>query len=133
MTEHATERTAYPYGYGNEDGGMHLRKVVGRTEYHALPYETHPIDLIDHPNGWGWKLGPWMPVQYENPADGISIAWSGANDVMISPPYDVTTLFDDPSTARVANVSLFAALTDAVKSAARRTSATIGNRGQGSV
>ena len=111
-------------------GGLQLHAPIVETlHYGSLPYLTHPIDLVTGKQGWGWRNGPWMPVEFVNPADAVSSAWAGENTVMISPPYDVATLFDDPSMQRVGNTSFWAALTQAAKAAVKTGSATISNRG----
>jgi len=101
-----------------------------RLSYQALPWDTHPIDTVHGPQGWGPMNGPYTPFNFPelvtNMANGgIDITWSaGSNLTMLAPPYGVTTIFTDNSTALV-NAQLAAINDEAAKS--RGYSSTISN------
>ena len=73
----------------------------------SLPYDTHPIDTYDGPQGWGPFYGPWTPWDFRDPAADISYVYGSgeSNDWQFAPDYDVITLFADHSLDYVANSS----------------------------
>lgn len=72
-----------------------------------LPYETHPIDTYDGPQGWGPFYGPWTPWDFRDPAADISFVYGSgeSNEWTHAPAYDVMTLFSDNSLDYVYNTS----------------------------
>jgi hypothetical protein len=104
------------------------RLVERNLYYEALPWETHPIDLAYGSQGWGPFHGPWTPEDFVSPFWGIDITWAaGDNATTFSPPWQITTLMEDPSTDYVANSSLLATLERAVSAGAQRFTSTISN------
>lgn len=97
-----------------------LRQVA----YHPLPFLTHPIDTVTGRQGWGPFAGPWQPVQFADPTQNISVAYSGSNTWRYGPGYDNTTLFEDRSLASTNNSSLWPAIRDLLGNAQRGSSST---------
>lgn len=83
------------------------RPVVRKLTFAPLPYETHPIDTYEGPQGWGPFNGAWTPWDWMDPADDISDHYGSgeSNEWQFAPPYDMLTLFGDDSLDFVNNTS----------------------------
>lgn len=83
------------------------RPVIRRLTFAPLPYETHPIDTYEGPQGWGPFNGAWTPWDWMDPADEISDVYGSgeSNEWMFGPSYDLLTLFGDDSLDFVNNTS----------------------------
>lgn len=73
--------------------------------YAPLPWDTHPIDLVEQPQGWGPFNGPWTPWDFLDPAASISDGYDGDNEWQFAPPADILTVFGDRSLDLVGNTS----------------------------
>lgn len=88
--------------------GMH--EVMRKTTYAPLPWETHPIDTVVGPQGWGPFEGPYSPKDYlpQGNCAGISGLDIGYNkDPFLpdhGPGYSEVTIFTDRSTDLVNGV-----------------------------
>lgn len=94
-----------------------------------LPYQTHPIDLYDGPQGWGPFYGPWTPWDFRDPAASIAYTYGHgeSNDWQFAPPYDVITVFADPSLNWAGNTSYDIAMQNAQNEQQTAQSSTIAN------
>jgi len=101
MPRHSPSRKGRaPQVLGNQPTIRDLR-------FAPLPLATHPIDLYDGPQGWGPFYGPWTPWDFRDPASSISdhYGMGESNDWQFAPPYDIITVFHDPSLDWVYNTS----------------------------
>jgi hypothetical protein len=72
--------------------------------FESLPWNTHPIDIVHGPQGWGPFAGPWSPQDYV-PAvcsvggqSGVSNHWcEDAYTPTMAPGYADITVFTDRS------------------------------------
>lgn len=73
--------------------------VLRNLTFAPLPWQTHPIDLYDGPQGWGPFTGPWTPWDWHDPADAIAYTYGHgeSNEWQFAPDYDIITVFGDPS------------------------------------
>ena len=120
------ERQSFPLPFAPQE-----QPVYRNLQYGPLPWLTHPIDVVQQQQGWGPLDGPWQHVDFLNPAAPIDITYASGSPYDardFSPPYQITTLFDDPSENRVNNV--FHKLSEAaagLASDARSRTSTIAN------
>lgn len=84
---------------------MRENPVLRQLTYAPLPYETHPIDLYDGPQGWGPFNGPWTPWDFLDPSASVSDGYDGDNEWRFAPPYELLTVFGDRSIDFVNNTS----------------------------
>lgn len=101
-----------------------------QVAYGSLPFYTHPIDTVTGRQGWGPFAGAWQPVQFIDPAQNISVAWTGTVKDRFGPGYDNTTLFEDRSLSSADNTSMWAALRDLLGQAQRGSSSTASQSAQ---
>lgn len=61
--------------------------VLRHVRYESLPWDTHPIDLVEAPQGWGPFNGAWTPWDWHDPANEISDHYGSgeSNDWEFSP------------------------------------------------
>lgn len=97
--------------------------------YAPLPYDTHPIDTYDGPQGWGPFYGPWTPFDFPDLAADIAYTYGHgeSNDWLFAPPYDVVTVFGDRSLEFDWNTSYDAAMTQAQEERQQSYTSTIAN------
>jgi hypothetical protein len=103
--------------------------TLKKLTFSAMPWETHPIDLVSQPQGWGPFRGPWQGEEssFINPAAYIDIGYGQSDNTWrFGPGYGKGTLFMDRSGQLVNNASPLAVLQAAFAGAASST-ATIGN------
>lgn len=93
-------------------GGQPIWK---RLTYRPWDVQSHPIDLVEGPQGWGPFDGPYTPKDYLSPAtmmgmSGINIGYNVQAFVTDhGPGYHDITVFPDRSTSSVNNVLVKAA------------------------
>lgn len=76
------------------------RPVLREVEYDQLDWETHPIDLVSAPQGWGPFDCAWQPLPlWHDPADDITDEYGHgeSNEWQFAPPYDIITVYGDDS------------------------------------
>lgn len=105
------------------------RPVIRQLTFAPLPYETHPIDTYEGPQGWGPFNGAWTPIDWDDPADMISYEYGSgeSNDWEFAPPYDMLTLFGDDSLDFVNNTSYAAVAQQRVEEDNLAYTSTIAN------
>lgn len=115
--------------YGQDSGAPWQTDVVPtelrQVAYTSFPLLTHPIDMVTGKQGWGPFAGSWQPVQFIDPAQNISAAYSGSNTWLYGPGYQNITLLDDPSESRADNSSLWSVIKGALGQAQSGSSSTI--------
>ena len=91
-------------------GGSNEHETLLPTTYAPLPWQSHPIDTVQGPQGWGAFNGPWTPRDFlsstamASGGSGISSSWiQGDNTVFTAPPYQTMTVFPDRSGGFVNN------------------------------
>jgi hypothetical protein len=96
--------------------------------YSPLPWNTHPIDISNGPNGWGPFHGPWTPQDFWSPYWGIDATWlHGDNAIFFSPGYGNLTVYEDSSIDFVANTSALVELQRQVESMSQSFANTMAN------
>jgi hypothetical protein len=96
--------------------------------YAPMPWETHPIDTSNGPNGWGPFQGPWTPQDFWSPYWGIDATWLlGDNAIYFSPGYGNLTVYEDSSIDFVANSSYLVDLERGVQNYAQSFANTMAN------
>lgn len=105
------------------------KPVVRQLEFAPLPWETHPIDLYQGPQGWGPFNGAWTPWDWMDPADDIAYTYGHGetNEWQFAPPYQTLTLFDDSSLDFVNNTSYAAVAQQAQADQETAYTSTIAN------
>lgn len=95
-----------------------------------FPFQTHPIDTYDGPQGWGPFYGPWTPWDFHDPAAQIAYTYGHgeSNDWEFAPPYEITTLFQDRSLEWVFNTSYDVEAQNAEAEAEIQYTSTISNQ-----
>jgi hypothetical protein len=108
--------------------------VVGPREeliplrYAPLPWETHPIDTSNGPNGWGPFHGPWTPQDFWSPYWGIDATWDlGDNAIWFAPGYGNLTVYEDSSIDFVANTSYLVDMQRQVQNVSQSFANTMAN------
>ena len=89
------------------------RPVLRHVTYESLPWQTHPIDLVDAPQGWGPFNGAWTPWDWHDPANDISDHYgSGESNEWLFSPFTADgngvgwyTVFGDPAMDYAFNTS----------------------------
>lgn len=81
--------------------------TLRNLEFSSFPWQTHPIDMYHGPQGWGPFYGPWTPWDWHDPAAHISDRYGSgeSNEWQFAPPYEIATLFADPSLRWAYNTS----------------------------
>ena len=103
-----------------------------RVTYRALDVQSHPIDTVEGPQGWGPFDGPYSPRDYLCPQtqmamSGINVGYNLKTDITDhAPGYHDITVFTDRSTASVNN-ALEQARNDETVQAGSIYSSTISN------
>ena len=103
--------------------------TIRQLTFAPLPYDTHPIDTYDGPQGWGPFYGAWTPWDFRDPAADIAYTYGHgeSNEWQFSPDYDVITLFADHSLEWDWNTSYDSAATQQFDEQQRAYTSTAAN------
>ena len=95
----------------------------------SLPYDTHPIDTYDGPQGFGPFWGPWTPIDFADPAASVAYMYGHgeSNDWEFAPDYDIITVFSDHSLDFAWNTSYDVGAMNAQDEAQQSYNSTIAN------
>ena len=103
--------------------------VLRPLTFAPLPYDTHPIDTYQGPQGWGPFYGPWTPWDFRDPAASVSYEYGNgeSNDWQFAPDYDVYTVFADHSLDLAWNTSYDNSMQQAEDERSKSRTSTIAN------